>query len=174
MSDLKIKTQKSLVWRNASTGSLNAILQPPNSQGPSRRNRAAMRELAGERGGMVRDDASVLDHWEPPVDIERCGDNLIVIAELPGLRNQDIHVEICEDMLTIGGERKRELNEEHQETYGERRYGKFDRRIPLPKGAKAFQARAELRNGILRVSVPLPEKKIWRVVVEQGVEHKAA
>ena len=82
---------------------------------------------------------------------------------------------MTEDALIIEGERKRE-HTEGQEGYHryERSFGKFYRSIPLPEGAKPDQARAELNDGVLKISVPAPEmkKKVRQIAVEQGTEKK--
>jgi len=102
----------------------------------------------------------------------------IVTAELPGLKKEDVKVELTEDALIIQGERKQEHKEDHEGFHRwERSYGQFYRSIPLPEGAKTDQAKAELTDGVLKVSVPVPEakKKTTRQVpIEQGKETKPA
>ena len=85
--------------------------------------------------------------------------NFVVSAELPGLSNEDVTVEITEDAVVIQGERQfvQEENEGGiQRT--ERRHGHFYRAIALPEGAKTDQARAEFQNGVL-ISVPAPQSQ---------------
>jgi len=86
-----------------------------------------------------------------------------------------VKVEVTDDALIIEGERKREHKEE-QEGYHryERSFGRFYRSIPLPEGAKPDQAKAELNDGVLKISVPAPEvkKKVRQIAVEQGTEKK--
>ncbi len=96
--------------------------------------------------------------WTPPVEVSYKDGNLVVSAELPGLSDKDVRVEIDNDMLTIEGERQ----VEEQKTEGgvhmtERRYGRFYRAIALPEGADAQQAKAEFQNGVLNITVPVPE-----------------
>jgi len=84
--------------------------------------------------------------------------NFVVSAELPGLSNEDVTVEITDDAVVIQGERQvvQEDNEGGiQRT--ERRYGHFYRAIALPEGVKTDQARAEFQNGVLKISVPAPQ-----------------
>ena len=98
------------------------------------------------------DGASPL--WIPPVEVGYRDGNFVVSAELPGLSNEDVTVEITDDAVVIQGERQvvQEENEGGiQRT--ERRYGHFYRAIALPEGAKTDQARAEFQNEVLKISV---------------------
>jgi len=101
-----------------------------------------------------------------------------VTAELPGLKKEDVKVELTEDALIIQGERKQEHKEDHEGFHRwERSYGQFYRSIPLPEEAKTDQAKAELTDGVLKVSVPVAEtkKKTTRQVpIEQSKETKPA
>lgn len=98
--------------------------------------------------------------WAPTVDIQRCDGSLVVTAELPGLKKEEVKVEVTDNAVVIEGERKREHSEDHKGFHRfERSYGKFYRTIPLPEGAKADQAKAELNDGILKISIPAPEAK---------------
>ncbi len=98
--------------------------------------------------------------WAPPLEVKHKDGNFIVTAELPGIAKEDIKVEVIEESLVLEGEKKK-VKEEKGEGYyrSERSYGKFYRSIPLPKGAKADQIKAELTNGILKVVIPVPEVK---------------
>ena len=96
--------------------------------------------------------------WIPPVEVGYRDGNFVVSAELPGLSNEDVTVEITDDAVVIQGERQvvQEENEGGiQRT--ERRYGHFYRAIALPEGVKTDQARAEFQNGVLKISVPAPQ-----------------
>jgi HSP20 family protein len=98
--------------------------------------------------------------WAPPLEVEQKEGKFIVTAELPGLAKEDVKVEVLEDALVIEGERKRVKEEKEEGFYrSERYYGKFYRSIPLPKGAKPEEIKAELNNGILEVVIPVPEAK---------------
>jgi len=100
------------------------------------------------------------DLWTPPLEVKDKNGNFVVTAELPGLTKEEIKVEVIENSLVIEGERKREKEEKGEEFYrSERYYGNFYRSIPLPKGANAEQVKAELTNGILEVTIPVPEVK---------------
>jgi len=109
-------------------------------------------------GSSVRGDDSLSTAWVPAAEIAYRDGNLIVSAELPGLTEKDVKVEINDDFLTIQGERK----VEQEETEGgirrtERKYGEFYRAIALPEGADTEHARAEFQNGVLHVTIPVPQ-----------------
>jgi HSP20 family protein len=96
--------------------------------------------------------------WWPSVEVMTRGANLVVRADLPGLRKEDVKVEVTDGGLTIEGERKREQEESGRGYYrSERSYGTFCRNIPLPEGAKTDKARAQFTNGVLEVTIPVPE-----------------
>lgn len=98
--------------------------------------------------------------WSPAVEVSERDGKLEIRADLPGVNEKDVKVEVTDDGLIIQGERKRE-HEERREGYyrSERSYGQFYRVIPLPEGANVDQARAEFRNGELRVSVPVAQQQ---------------
>jgi HSP20 family protein len=101
-----------------------------------------------------------LQAWAPTVDVHRCNGDLVVTAELPGLKKEEVQVEMTDNALVIEGERKQEHKEDHKGFHRfERSYGKFYRSIPLPEGARADQAKAELADGVLKISVPVMEAK---------------
>lgn len=101
--------------------------------------------------------------WAPAVEVFQKDNNLIVRADLPGIEPNDVKLEVDNDMLVIQGERKQEHTEEHEGWHrSERVYGSFYRAIPLPEGAKAEQAKADFRNGVLEVKVPTEQAKSTR------------
>jgi HSP20 family protein len=96
--------------------------------------------------------------WTPAIEISQQEGKFQVRAELPGIKPEDVKLEMTDDAIVIEGERK----EEREETQGgrhmtEHRYGHFYRSIPLPEGANAEQARARFDNGVLEISVPVQE-----------------
>ena len=96
--------------------------------------------------------------WVPAVEVGYRDGNLIVSAELPGLNENDINVQVVNDTLVIQGERRDEREEDEDGVRRtEIRYGQFYRAIPLPDGAQTEQARAEFQNGILRITIPAPQ-----------------
>jgi HSP20 family protein len=101
--------------------------------------------------------------WSPAIEVSQTEGQLRVHAELPGLNPEDVHVEVANDQLIIQGERKYEQEEKNKGVYrSERRYGRFYRAIPLPEGTTAEQAKAQFKNGVLEISLPLPQQKTSR------------
>jgi HSP20 family protein len=97
--------------------------------------------------------------WSPAVDVRERDGNLEIHAELPGLNKDDVKVECTDEGIVIQGERKREqASEEGGWRRTERAYGQFYRMIPLPEGAQAEQAKAEFKDGVLQVRVPISEQ----------------
>lgn len=97
--------------------------------------------------------------WYPAVEVAEREGQLQVHAELPGLKPEDVRVEITDDALVIRGERKYEREHTLGKAYrSERRYGEFYREIALPEGVNADQARAQFRDGILEITIPVPEQ----------------
>ena len=98
------------------------------------------------------------DLWRPAIDIEENNGNLMVKAEIPGMKKEDIKVSVKDDMLTISGERKRE-NETKGKMFHriERSYGQFRRMIRLPASVDADKVKASYKDGVLNVTLPKPE-----------------
>jgi HSP20 family protein len=98
------------------------------------------------------------DMWRPAIDVEESNGNLLVRAEVPGMKKEDIKVAVKNNVLTISGERKRE-NETKEKTSHriERCYGKFSRMIRLPAEVDAEKVKATYKEGVLHVTLPTPE-----------------
>lgn len=95
--------------------------------------------------------------WMPQLELFQRDGRLVVRADLPGLKTEDITVEATEDTLTISGERRREVQESKADwTRSERAYGRFYRTIPVPEGARAADIKATFADGVLEVTVPVP------------------
>jgi len=90
----------------------------------------------------------------PPVNVFSDGDGLVVQAEVPGIKPDQIHVQIDPGRLTISGERTAGGVKEASYHRRERRHGRFSRTIQLPRDLDPEQARAEVRNGLLTVHIP--------------------
>jgi HSP20 family protein len=98
--------------------------------------------------------------WMPAVDIREQNGNLEIDAELPGMTKDDVKVECTDEGIIIQGEKKREQeSNEGGFRRTERSYGSFYRMIPLPEGAQAEQAKAEFKDGVLHVRVPVTEQQ---------------
>lgn len=107
-------------------------------------------------------DASAFDQaaWMPQVETLRRGDKLVIRADLPGLKKDDVKVEIDDGILTISGERRDEQEEQRDDFYrSERTYGEFYRAVPLPDGVDANQCDASFNDGVLEVTIPAPKQQ---------------
>jgi HSP20 family protein len=115
--------------------------------------------------GMVRGDG---EQWLPEVDITEEKDRILVTADLPGMKQEEINVEVSEGILTIKGERKRESETKEGKTYRvERSYGSFLRSFTLPAGVDAAKVNAAYKNGVLEITLPkLAEAKAKQIKVE--------
>lgn len=105
-----------------------------------------------------RDDGE--SFWSPAIEVTENDGQLKVHADLPGLKPEDVRVEVTDDQLIIQGERKYEREEKKKGVYhSERRYGQFYRAIPLPEGANTEQTKAQFENGVLEITMPVPEQE---------------
>jgi HSP20 family protein len=97
--------------------------------------------------------------WSPQVETFRRGDNIVIRADIPGVRKEDVNVEIDNDMLSISGERREEHEEDRDGYYrSERSYGRFYRAIPLPEGVSEDQCQASFNDGVLEVTLRAPKQ----------------
>lgn len=97
--------------------------------------------------------------WSPSVDVFQRGDDLVVHADLPGVSQDDISVEVNDGMLTLTGQRQQQHEENRGNVYrSERSYGSFYRVIPLPEEADLSQAKATFKDGVLEVTIPVPQR----------------
>ena len=101
--------------------------------------------------------------WAPQLEVFERNEKFIVRVDLPGLKKEDVKIEVTHDELTIEGERKLEKEEKEEGVYRtERTYGRFFRRIELPEYVKAENAVAVFKNGVLEIempAIPIPEVK---------------
>jgi HSP20 family molecular chaperone IbpA len=113
--------------------------------------------------------------WSPAIEVVERDDAIVVLVDLPGLGPEDVNVQFMNDMLMISGERS-ESDEDIAEGFrrSERCYGRFSRSIPLPQGIDAENMSALFRDGVLEVSMPLPEQARGRLIEiqEEGGEEE--
>jgi HSP20 family protein len=97
--------------------------------------------------------------WTPPVDIYETSDAYVLHADLPGLKREEIEVQLVENQITIRGNRKRE---EQVTEKGFRRYeraeGRFERNFRIKDGVDPAKVEAKFENGVLTVTLPKPEE----------------
>lgn len=95
------------------------------------------------------------ERFAPAVDLYEDGEQYVVEAELPGLKQDEIKVQIDQDLLTISGKRKREKELKDENFYrSERYFGKFVRRISLPEDGDVEKVKATYKDGVLKISIP--------------------
>ncbi len=93
--------------------------------------------------------------WSPSVDVYENADRYVLVAELPGLRKEDVQIELKENVLTLKGERKFEDEYKDQTCHRmERAYGQFVRSFSLPTQVEAGKVEAKFKDGVLTVTVP--------------------
>jgi HSP20 family protein len=108
--------------------------------------------------------------WVPAMDLVETDDHLVLRADLPGLKRDDVDIEVKDGVLTISGERKAEQEERSEGFYRvERAFGSFSRSLTLPDGVDAQQVSADFTDGVLEVRIPKPEEtKPVRVAIGAG------
>jgi HSP20 family protein len=108
--------------------------------------------------------------WVPAMDLVEDKNDLVLRADLPGLSEDDVDIEVKDGVLTISGERKTEEKKEEEGYYRvERAFGRFSRSLTLPDGIDPEQVKAKFDNGVLEVRIPKPEeRKPHRVSIGKG------
>ena len=97
--------------------------------------------------------------WAPPVDVVDAENHVEFRAEVPGLSEEDVHVSVTENVLTLKGEKKNESEEKNGNYHRlERSYGQFQRSFNLPRNLRTDDVSASFKNGILTISVPKAEE----------------
>ena len=105
--------------------------------------------------------------WMPAMDLLESGDDFVLRADLPGMSEEDVTIELEDSTLTISGERKSEHKAENEGFYRvERATGSFSRSLTLPKGVDAEAVTASFDRGVLEVHIPKPaERKPRRISI---------
>jgi HSP20 family protein len=107
--------------------------------------------------------------WAPEIEVFERDNKFVVRVDLPGLKKEDVKIEVTHDALTIEGERKLETEEKKEEGFyrTERTYGRFFRRIGIPEHVKAENAVAAFKDGVLEVEMPaIPVPAVTKRAVE--------
>jgi HSP20 family protein len=104
-------------------------------------------------------NGGTLRRWMPPMDLVETDEHFVLRADLPGLAEEDVTIEVEDRVLTISGERKAE-HETSKEGYHrvERAFGTFSRSLTLPEGVDAEAVTAAFDRGVLEVRIPKPEQ----------------
>ena len=113
---------------------------------------------------------SGVQRWVPAMDLTEADDHFVLKADLPGLGEDDVSIEIQDNTLTISGERKAEHEERQRGWYRvERSFGRFSRSLSLPEGIDPDAVAAQFDKGVLEVRIPKPEeRKPRRVTIKAG------
>jgi HSP20 family protein len=115
-------------------------------------------ELRHRVDQMFREVAPGDSGWTPSVDVLRDDGNVILRADLPGIKPDEVKVTVEDDVLTVSGEHSSESEEEKGDYMRrERRYGSFSRSMSLPAGVSVEDIQSTTEDGVLEVTVPLPE-----------------
>lgn len=129
--------------------------------------RRQMDQLFDDLTPITRDAASVVTGraWSPAVELKGTDTEVILRAELPGIKPEDLDVQVTPDTVAIAGEYKTESqSEDHNVFRSEFRYGSFRRVIPLPSAIQNDQVKAEFKDGILTLTMPKVEAEQPKVV----------
>jgi HSP20 family protein len=112
---------------------------------------AAFDTSSGGNGGTRR--------WAPAMDLLETDEHFVLRADLPGMTESDVNIELEDNVLTVSGERKAEHEEKREGFYRvERAFGSFSRSLTLPKGVDGEAVTAAFANGVLEVRIPKPEQ----------------
>jgi HSP20 family protein len=131
-----------------------------------------LRELSSLQGEMNRLFNTVFDQpsaggngdtlrrWMPAMDLAETDEHFVLRADLPGMAEDDLKIELEDGTLTISGERKAEHEARNEGFYRvERAFGTFSRSLTLPKGVDADAVTANFDRGVLEVRIPKPEER---------------
>jgi len=107
--------------------------------------------------------------WNPSVDVFEDKENLVIEAELPGVKKEDFDVSVENNVLTLRGERRFEKKDEGDNYHRvERSYGSFTRSFTLPQNVSGEGAQADFEDGVLRITLPKREETKARKIVVRG------
>ncbi|MGE3959986.1 MAG: Hsp20/alpha crystallin family protein [Vicinamibacterales bacterium] len=110
--------------------------------------------------------------WTPQMEMSTQGNELKVMLDVPGMKKEDLTIEVADEHLVVRGERKQE-KEEKKEGYfrSERTYGTFYRTVPLPEGVKPELAKATMHDGVLEIVMPMAavESKARKLEISEPV-----
>ena len=119
-------------------------------------------------------NGGTMRRWMPAMDLVETDDHFVLRADLPGLSESDVNIEVEDRVLTVSGERKSE-HETTKEGYHrvERAFGAFSRSLTLPEGVEADAVQATFDRGVLEVRIPKPEEsKPRRISIGIGGQQK--
>lgn len=114
--------------------------------------------------------------WLPAVEVTETDQEVCVRAEVPGIRPEDIEIEITDHALILSGEHQETRHQQQPRNIqrSEFRYGQFFRRIPLPASVQSDQAQAQFQNGILEVALPKAQTEARKRIKVQAAQPDAS
>jgi HSP20 family protein len=121
-------------------------------------------------------NGTTLRRWIPPMDLVETDEHFVLKADLPGLDEGDVNIEVEDNVLTVSGERKAD-HEERGEGFHriERSYGSFRRSLTLPEGIDPEAVTATFDKGVLEIRIPKPEaRRTRRVSIQVGEQDSPA
>ena len=116
------------------------------------------------------DRANASQRWTPAMDLVEHEDHFALRADLPGLSEGDVNIEVRDNTLRVSGERRSEHEQRERGWYRvERQFGKFSRALTLPDGIDAGAIEAKFDRGVLEIKIPKPEeRKPRRIEIKAG------
>jgi HSP20 family protein len=116
-------------------------------------------------------NGATMRRWMPAMDLVESGEHFVLRADLPGLSEGDVKIELEDTTLTISGERKAEHESQDEGYYRlERAFGSFTRTLQLPKGIDPEAVTASFDRGVLEVRIPKPEERKPRRIEIGGAQ----
>ena len=107
--------------------------------------------------------------WAPAVDLRENEDSFVIHADIPGMKKDEIDIEVVEDVVTIKGERKKETEKKEGNYHRvERKYGTFLRTIEIPSGFNSENVTAKFHDGVLEITLPKLEEQKPRTIKVQA------
>ena len=117
---------------------------------------------------------ATMRRWMPPMDLVESGEDFVLRADLPGMSEEDVKIELEDSTLTISGERRSEHETERDGYHRvERASGSFQRSVTLPKGIDPETVTARFDRGVLEVRIPKPAERKPRRIAIGGTEPAA-
>ena len=108
----------------------------------------------------TRDTGATVQRWVPAMDLVEADDHFVLKADLPGLSEDDVSIEVQDNVLSISGAREAEHESKEKGWYRlERSYGSFSRSLTLPDGVDADKVEAKFDRGVLEIRIPKPEER---------------
>jgi HSP20 family protein len=118
-------------------------------------------------------NGGAMRRWMPAMDLIETGEHFVLRADLPGMDQDDIQIELEDGTLTLSGERKAEHDSKNEGFYRvERAFGAFSRSLSLPKGVDPEGVSASFDRGVLEVRIPKPEERKPRRIEISGTDRQ--